>query len=699
MIRKLNIIIINKLIIVFLFLFGLSKVNYSQCLNQPCFCIQIDEVGELSITWDTANISSTNLYEHQFYADTTGNGFILIGSESNPNINSFNFPNYFAGNNSSSYYIKSLYGSLGANSYYSDTISSIYFDLVNLFDGRVALSWNHPFQSNISPAGSQYIIEKSSPVNPPTSAIWTQVTTLPGDSTSFIDNISICSAWINYRVRLNTSNCDFISNLDGGFIEDQQAPDPPTINFVTNDTSNNQIYIDWSSSIAQDVMAYIIFKFSNGAWNPIDTIYGIQNTSYYDTNTSSFQNNVVQYAIAAMDSCSSGIPPQFNTSSAGLAHNNILLYSNYDQCNGNVELSWNEYINWSSGVANYYIYFINDSTNSWSLLDSTNSLNYSYAIQQGNMNYQFIIEANSDSLDLKSNSNVIDFYANQPPIPQLSYISEVDVLGDSILVKYLGQNGIGIQELNIYRSYNNGIDFNLIDNIDNPTFPLNYYDYFSNSINQSYVYQISVIDSCLNEVAFSNLGKSIFLNISSDEFLINKLSWNRYLDWDNGVLNYHIFYKDNLNPNFQLLVSLDSLEFKYFHDFKNLVSSNFDGRICYQVIAEEFQNSSGNNGESSSNIFCIQNEPLLFVPNAISLSGTENFWKPIINMIDFSEYSVSIFNRLGALIFNSNDINEAWYGTTLSNNFAPMGVYVYQIEFKNSEGKYFHKKGHITLIP
>ena len=94
-----------------------------------------------------------------------------------------------------------------------------------------------------------------------------------------------------------------------------------------------------------------------------------------------------------------------------------------------------------------------------------------------------------------------------------------------------------------------------------------------------------------------------------------------------------------------------------------------------------------------------QNEPLVFVPNAISLSGTENYWKPVINMIDFSEYSVSIFNRLGTLIFDSDDINEAWYGTTLSNNFAPMGVYVYQIEFKNSEGKYFHKKGHITLIP
>ena len=697
--KKLNSLIINKLTFNFLFLFSISNITLSQCLYQPCFCIEIDEIGQLSITWDTTNISSTNLFEHQFYADTTGNGFVLIGSESNPNVNSFNFLNFFAGNNSSGYYIKSLYGPLGANSYYSDTIYSIYFDLVNLFDGRVALSWNQPFPLTNHSAGSQYVVEKSSPVNPPTSANWTQVITLPTDSTSYTDNISVCSDWINYRIRLNTLNCDFISNLDGGYIEDQQAPDPPIINSVTNDTSNNQLFINWNSSVAQDVMAYIIFKFSNGAWNPIDTIYGLQNTTYYDTNSSSFQNDVVQYAIAAMDSCSSGIPPQFNTSSAGLAHNNILLSKSYDQCSGNVELSWNEYINWPLGVANYYIFMRNDSTNNWELFDSTNSLNYSYTIQQGNRNYQFIIEAKSDSLNIKSNSNVIDFYANQPPIPQLSYISEVDVFGDTILVKYLGQNGIGIQELNIYRSNNDGIDFTLIDQINNPIFPLTYYDIFNNSIEQSYVYQFSVIDSCLNEVAYSNFGKSIYLTISSDEFLVNTLSWNRYLNWANGVLNYHIFYKDNLNPNFQLLASLDSLEFKYFHDFNNLVSSNFDGRICYQVIAEEFQNSIASNGESRSNIFCIQNEPLVFVPNAISLSGAENYWKPVINMIDFSEYSVSIFNRLGALIFDSDDINEAWYGTTLSNNFAPMGVYVYQIEFKNSEGKYFHKKGHITLIP
>ena len=127
-----------------------SRSAFSQCINSPCFCIAIDEVGELSILWDTLNISNSNLFEHQFFADT-GNGFVQIGTQSNPSINSFDFQNYFAGNASTSYFIKSLYGTNGSNFYFSDTISSIYFDLVNLFDGRVSLSWNHPVQINNIP--------------------------------------------------------------------------------------------------------------------------------------------------------------------------------------------------------------------------------------------------------------------------------------------------------------------------------------------------------------------------------------------------------------------------------------------------------------------------------------------------------------------------------------------------------------------
>ena len=72
---------------------------------------------------DTLNITNVNLFEHQFYADT-GGGFVLIGSESNPSVNSFNFQNYFAGNNASSYFIKSLDDIFMLNISFSKIISS-----------------------------------------------------------------------------------------------------------------------------------------------------------------------------------------------------------------------------------------------------------------------------------------------------------------------------------------------------------------------------------------------------------------------------------------------------------------------------------------------------------------------------------------------------------------------------------------------
>ena len=107
----------------------------------------------------------------------------------------------------------------------------------------------------------------------------------------------------------------------------------------------------------------------------------------------------------------------------------------------------------------------------------------------------------------------------------------------------------------------------------------------------------------------------------------------------------------------------------------------------------------GFSGISTSNIKCLQNEPIVFIPNALDLNGVVNYWKPIIKMIDFSDYKVSIYNRHGVLIALLDNIDQVWDGSVMnSSNYASMGVYLYQVEFKNPAGKYFHRKGQITLI-
>ena len=313
------------------------------------------------------------------------------------------------------------------------------------------------------------------------------------------------------------------------------------------------------------------------------------------------------------------------------------------------------------------------------------------------MNYSFIVLAESDSLTINSLSNVVEFYVNQPPIPQLSYISQVQVHSDTIFVKYLGDNGIGIKSLNIYRSLDNGMSFELISSELNPIFPFIYYDLEVNPSERSYLYQMSVTDSCLNEVAFSNFGQSIFLDVSSEDYLINNLVWSPYQNWENGIEKYEILTSNNLNPTFELLVEDTSLN--YLHDFTNFLEPLFDGRICYQISAIENQSSFGSSGISTSNIKCLQNEPIVFIPNALDLNGVANYWKPIIKMIDFSDYKVSIYNRQGELIAFLENIDQVWDGKIMnSNNLATMGVYVYLVEFKNPSGKQFHKKGQITLI-
>ena len=89
----------------------------------------------------------------------------------------------------------------------------------------------------------------------------------------------------------------------------------------------------------------------------------------------------------------------------------------------------------------------------------------------------------------------------------------------------------------------------------------------------------------------------------------------------------------------------------------------------------------------------MQNEPIVFIPNALDLNGVVNYWKPVIKMIDFSDYKVSIYSRQGELVALLDNIDQVWDGRIMnSSNLASMGVYVYQVEFKNPSGKYFHKK-------
>ena len=87
-----------------------------------------------------------------------------------------------------------------------------------------------------------------------------------------------------------------------------------------------------------------------------------------------------------------------------------------------------------------------------------------------------------------------------------------------------------------------------------------------------------------------------------------------------------------------------------------------------------------------------------YVPNAFSPNGdgVNDFFIPVIK--DVTEYELFIFNRWGNIIFNSTKLEEGWDGNNQNGNQAQQDVYVYRIRYRNVDGFFETKEGHVTLI-
>jgi len=95
--------------------------------------------------------------------------------------------------------------------------------------------------------------------------------------------------------------------------------------------------------------------------------------------------------------------------------------------------------------------------------------------------------------------------------------------------------------------------------------------------------------------------------------------------------------------------------------------------------------------------------PNAFTPN--SNGPTNGYYTPGIPNNDVFhpeykgvvEYHLSIFNRRGELIFESNDINVGWDGY-INDRLAAQGVYIWKARGKYSNGDNFEKFGNVMLI-
>ncbi len=98
----------------------------------------------------------------------------------------------------------------------------------------------------------------------------------------------------------------------------------------------------------------------------------------------------------------------------------------------------------------------------------------------------------------------------------------------------------------------------------------------------------------------------------------------------------------------------------------------------------------------------IKPDPLIYVPNSFTPDGSnlnDVFIPKMSNGIDEKNYSFTIFNRWGEIIFETNITTEGWNGKTKNNELVQDGVYTWAIKYAVFDSsKVIEMNGHVNLM-
>ncbi|MCD4772623.1 MAG: gliding motility-associated C-terminal domain-containing protein, partial [Bacteroidales bacterium] len=130
-------------------------------------------------------------------------------------------------------------------------------------------------------------------------------------------------------------------------------------------------------------------------------------------------------------------------------------------------------------------------------------------------------------------------------------------------------------------------------------------------------------------------------------------------------------------------------------DSTQIITINNDGWYSVEIESQE-----GCFGEDS--VFVLFEPIRIFLPNAFTPNnnGLNDEFKVLTYLENIEYFKMLIYNRWGALIFQSNDISHGWDGT-FKGNLCTQGTYIYKIQYSlssSSSGQSETKMGTVVLV-
>jgi gliding motility-associated-like protein len=250
-----------------------------------------------------------------------------------------------------------------------------------------------------------------------------------------------------------------------------------------------------------------------------------------------------------------------------------------------------------------------------------------------------------------------------------------------------------LQRKNLYAPYDWEYHMDITQSATNIVFT----DVDVNSDDVIYDYRVIVQNPCGYYLDTTNVGRNIRLRgANNSELLLNSLNWSEYVEWENGVQEYQILR--SIDGAAETLASTNTTGQQAFsEDLEPFLSSK--GQFCYRIQAysEPISYFPNETFSSYSNKKCLDQEPLIWIPNAIMIHGENPLFFPVISFADTSTYTLNIFSRWGDYVFETNKLSEKWDGQ-MNGEYVHENAYVYYITVKDGRGVLHERRGLITVL-
>jgi gliding motility-associated-like protein len=663
-------------------------------------CIQVAVNGDVTLQWTPSN-DPTGQFDHYeiIYSISPILTFNSVANDLTPiSQNSYTHITNLSLDNSYYYAVLAWFsdGAGGAYAVSSDTLQTIHLEASDATtdcpncEGIPLLEWNLPGTDPTLWLNWTFEIYIEDPPG-----TWSLITMVPSNLTEYLHYVYNCDPeQMNFYIRMvSPSGCEFISNEASGTFEDGVFPFSGILSTISFN-ANDDVELEWQPSLDPDIAGYIIYDCLDSSFPPY-YIDDLNILTYQDLSPTS-TDDPVSYKVAAVDVCQN---KDTSNCSISMSLNTI----EYVDCDDGISMEWDPFISPYFTPTHYIIHraFSTGSDYSSVVFSSVDTVTtlfyYDETFQYGGYNF-YQIESLDTLTGFRSKSNIEGTQVSSYEPPSFFAIESATVIAPDSTEIIVGLSPTAETFRYELQRFSSSTDsWEEIEVKDtNATFRFSFQDTERATDVFSYRYRVIAINTCGRVVDTTNIGKTILLDAaSSQDRLVNTISWSAYEEWENGVDHYNIYRRIGEGP-LELIDEFSSGSSLFYEDD---VSDYIDasGDFIYCIEAIERNDGSREPYSSKSNEVNLTLEPIIWVPNSIVIGGYNPVFYPVISFADVASYRLIVFSRWGDLIFQTTTITDGWDGT-MGGKFVQEGVYNYYLSVEDGRGRITDKFGFVTVM-